>query len=167
MTIITPGSVLPVTEPSSSPRSSAAVDTGFRIPSAQEMPHPGATDAARTAPAVSTTRAMLAHQEQTGSDAGYGSDLTDREARRHGQEILDALAALQRALLRSGDPAEGLARLRVLAEMAPVAHDPTLARVLSSIRLRAQLEVLRRAPRPLEQRNPPAAAIVAVPANGS
>ncbi len=166
MTIIAPGAVLPPTEPSFSPRRSAAADTGFRIPSPPEMADPAAMASARAAPSVTATSAMLALQEQTGSGADREADSADREARRHGQKILEALAALQRALLTSVGSAESLAHLALLAEMAPTAHDPTLARLLSSIRLRAQLEIVRRVPRPPEPEHASAAAAVAASVTG-
>ena len=147
MTIIAPGAVPRLMEPSFSPRGSTAVDTGFRIPSPPDVSDQAAVGQARAAPSTAATSAMLALQEQIGSGAGCEQDLTDREARRHGQEILEALTDLQRTLLTAAaGSAQSLARLAALAEMDPTVHDPTLARVLSSIRLRARLELLRRAP---------------------
>ena len=148
MTIIAPGAVLPTMEPSFSPRGSTAADTGFRIPSLPDVSDQAAMGQARAAPSTAATGAMLALQKQIGSGTRCGPDRTDREAGRQGQEILEALTALQKTLLASSaGSAQGLARLAALAEMDPMVHDPTLARVLSSIRLRARLELLRRAPR--------------------
>ena len=79
---------------------------------------------------------MLALQEQAAVELG------DREARRHGHRLLAALAELQRALL-SGGEGSALERLTVLAETGADATDPALACVISSIRLRARLEVAR------------------------
>jgi hypothetical protein len=64
--------------------------------------------------------------------------LADREARRRGQDILAALAALQRALLGAGplDP-ETLARL---AQDVPVAADPALRAAVAALVLRARIE---------------------------
>jgi hypothetical protein len=98
---------------------------------------------------------MLALQEQAGLDGETAAALADREARRHAQDILEALAALQKALLAGGSPSESLAHLTALAGMTPPLHDPALARILSSIRLRAQLEILRLAPRRAEQKRLP------------
>ncbi len=157
MTIIAPGAVLPSTAPSFLPRGSAAADSGFRIPSPPEAPNQPAVGQAGAAPSTIATSAMLALQEQTGTGAYSGQDAMDREARRHGQQILEALAALQRTLLTSAGSAEGLARLAALAEVDPAVHDPALARILSSIRLRARLEILRRAP-PRQDLEPASAA---------
>ncbi len=167
MTTIAPGAVVSPTEPSLSARKSATTDSGFRIPSSLEMAAQTVMDHARTAPSVMATSAMLALQEQTASGAGCEAELADREARRHGREILDALAALQKALLASAGSAESLTRLAVLAHLSPTAHDPELARVLSSIRLRAQLEIMRRTPRSPDPDYAPAAAPITVPVTGS
>ena len=67
----------------------------------------------------------------------------DREARRHGQDLLSELAALQRELL-DGPP--GAARLQALAGLAdavPEAADPRLRDVVASIALRARIELAR------------------------
>ena len=168
MTIIAPGVVLPSMEPSFSPRGSAAADTGFRIPSSSSTSDQAAVDQARAAPFTAATSAMLALQEQIGSGAHGGSDVTDREARRHGQEILEALAALQRTLLTSTTGSvQSLARLAALAEADPTVHDPMLAGVLSSIRLRARLEILRRAPRLQDSDHAAAATAITVSVTGS
>ncbi len=163
MPIIAPGAVLPSREPSFSPRGSAAADTGFRVPAPSDAADQATVGQARAAFSTTATSAMLALQEQTGSGSGCGSESTDGEARRHCQEILDALAALQRALLTSAGSAESLTRLAALAEVDLTTHDPTLARVLSSIRLRARLEILRRAGRPQDAS---AAAAAGVPVTG-
>jgi hypothetical protein len=81
---------------------------------------------------------MLALQEM-----GAGS-VRDREARRRGQGLLAALAALQRGLLAGGDDPAALQRLADLAEAAPDTEDPRLGAVLSAIVLRARVELARR-----------------------
>lgn len=70
----------------------------------------------------------------------------DRSARRHGQAMLGALAALQRALLADGDTGSALTQLSRLAEELPEAADQTLARVLSAIRTRVEVEIARMQP---------------------
>jgi hypothetical protein len=84
--------------------------------------------------------AMLTLQE-----TGAGS-VRDREARRRGQGLLAALAALQRDLLGGGggeDPA-ALQRLADLAAAVPDAEDRRLGAVLGAIVLRARVELARR-----------------------
>ena len=142
MTIIAPGAVLPAAGPDLFARRPGAGATGFTIP----VIHREAAGSAGGAAPVTDASAMLALQEDIGRDADRSGGAPDREARRHGQDILEALAALQKDLL-AGDPAQGLSRLAALAERMPTARDPALAQVLSSIRLRARLEILRLAPR--------------------
>ena len=67
----------------------------------------------------------------------------DREARRHGETILEALAALQRALLGGGSRAE-LAELAGLARNMPKAADPRLAGVQRALLVRVAVELARR-----------------------
>jgi hypothetical protein len=81
---------------------------------------------------------MLALQE-VGGEAPE-----DREARRHGHDLLDALAALQRAALTGGDGAAALERLADLAAAVPAAADGRLAAIVSAIVVRAKVELARR-----------------------
>jgi hypothetical protein len=67
----------------------------------------------------------------------------DRTARRKGQVLLAGLAALQRALLGGGDPAEVVERLARLLDDIPQAADPRLAALLGTIVLRARVELAR------------------------
>jgi len=67
--------------------------------------------------------------------------LADREARRRGQDILAALAALQRALLGPGGADAG--ELAALATAVPQADDPALRAVVAAITLRARIEAAR------------------------
>ena len=113
---------------------------GFRLPRAD----PAATPGVAGASAIGTP-SMLALQEMP------DPHLADREARRRGQDILAALAALQRALLGAGplDP-ETLARL---AQDVPQASDPALRAAVAALVLRARiegarLEAIRPAPAP-------------------
>lgn len=78
---------------------------------------------------------LLAVQERDG-------DAQDGAARRHGSQMMDALAALQRALLGEGGGAE-LQRLASLARAAPPASDPALAAVQRAVLVRAAVELAR------------------------
>jgi hypothetical protein len=67
----------------------------------------------------------------------------DREARRHGQAVLEELAGLQRALLAGpADPAL-LNRLTALTKAPPEAADPLLRAALQAVALRAKVELAR------------------------
>ena len=85
-------------------------------------------------------------------DASSTPAVRDREARRHGQALLSALAELQLALIGggggSGTPRDGLKslseRLSVLASTLPAAADPGLQAVVRAIGLRARIELARR-----------------------
>jgi hypothetical protein len=70
----------------------------------------------------------------------------DREARRHGHDMLAALAELQRALLSNAGNGQVLERLAELADAVPQATDPRLAAMISAIVLRVRLELARRQP---------------------
>jgi len=67
---------------------------------------------------------------------------SDRQARRHGRDMLQALGALQLAMLGGGEAA-ARAQLAGLAEAAPAAHDPVLRLILREISLRAAVELAR------------------------
>ena len=82
---------------------------------------------------------MLALQEMP------DRDVADRAARRRGQDLLAALAAMQRAMLGLGD-GDG-ARLEQLAAGVPRADDPALRDVVAAIALRARIEAARLAMR--------------------
>ena len=111
--------------------------TGFSVPTAAR----GATTAAAAeAPAVMLGGLLALLAEES-------DEASDREARRHGHDLLAELAALQRALL-SDDAAEGvqidqLHRLAKLAAGVPAAADPRLREVLEAITLRARVELAR------------------------
>lgn len=111
---------------SGGPRKPAA-SGGFRLPGADSAAPSGIAAAAAIG-----TPSMLALQELP------DPHLADREARRRGQDILEALAALQRALLGAGplDP-DSLARL---AENVPQASDPALRAAVAALVLRARIE---------------------------
>lgn len=67
----------------------------------------------------------------------------NRKARRHGQDMLAALADLQRALTQS-DPSRALERLATLVQAQNLAADPLLATILAAISLRVRVELARR-----------------------
>ena len=73
-----------------------------------------------------------------------GETIQDREARRHGQDMLAALADLQRALLSAGGDETVLARLEELAASVPRATDRRLAAMVSAIMVRVRVELARR-----------------------
>ena len=109
--------------------------TGFVLPGA--TPSAAATSSAAAAAPASLT-SMLTLQELG------GEAVADREARRHGQDLLATLAELQRALLVDGDDASALQRLAELAAAVPVAGDRRLAAMISAIVVRAKVELARR-----------------------
>jgi len=81
---------------------------------------------------------MLALQEM------HSEAVADREARRHGGEMLAALSDLQRALLTGGDAPTTLQRLAELADSVPLAADPRLAALVSAVLVRVRVELARR-----------------------
>ena len=108
--------------------------SGFQMPAEQADAHPGV---AAAAPAVALSP-MLALQEMGTEPAA------DRDALRHGNDMLAALAGIQRALLTGGHDAMALQRLADLAETVPLAADTRLAALLSAIVVRVRVELARR-----------------------
>src|SRR5690348_18433158 len=104
---------------SARPRSGA-----FAVPSESlATGHAGATTQTETVALTS----MLTLQE-------FGSDAAaDREAKRHGEDMLSTLAELQRALLGGVDTVEAMQRLAALAAIVPRPADPRLAASLAAI----------------------------------
>ncbi len=109
--------------------------SGFFVPA--ETAGPGRAGAA-AAPAATSLDSMLALQE---ADI---ETVEDREARRHGHDMLAALAELQRALLGGGGDDAALQRLGDLAASVRHATDPRLAAMVSAIGLRVRVELARR-----------------------
>ena len=68
----------------------------------------------------------------------------DRDARDRGKTLLDALEALRRAMLGSGDEQAELARLSDLLSSIPQADDPQLSALVRAIAVRAAVELSRR-----------------------
>ncbi len=108
----------------------AAGGTGFSVAS-------GVQAAAAPAAAAAVDGLLLLQEVEDGPTR-------DRHARRHGRAMLDALAALQRALLGEGDDPDVLHRLAALVAHCPSAADPALRATLSAVALRAQVELARR-----------------------
>ena len=121
----------------------AGAGLSFRMPA--ESAGAGSSAAAASQPARGLD-ALLALQETAA--AVQDPATRDREARRHGRDLLEELAALQKALLvgDGGEEAGGraLARLVALLRSMPAAADPGLDGVLRSVGLRARLELARR-----------------------
>jgi hypothetical protein len=69
--------------------------------------------------------------------------LADRQARRHGRAMLQALGAMQLSLLDGGDAA--VQALAELAAQVPEADDPVLRLILQEIGVRAAVELARHA----------------------
>jgi hypothetical protein len=122
----------PITASTASRRPGAS---GFSVP--LQPANFGATTAAAetSAPTLAT---MLSLQEMG------GETVHDREARRHGQDILAALADLQRLILSAGSDGTALQRLADLAASVPHATDRRLNAIVSAIVARARVEVARR-----------------------
>jgi hypothetical protein len=90
----------------------------------------------------------------TTATAAFGSILTlqengpetvdDRRARFRGQDLLRALAGLQRAMLAGPDHSGSLQQLSALVTDLPEATDPGLRGLVDAIALRARVELARR-----------------------
>ncbi len=93
------------------------------------------TDAA--VPTAGVAMISLLAMQEAESDAQQ-----DREARQHGEAVIDELVALQRALLGIGGAETG--RLADLLTRPVAAADPHLAGLLRAVRLRAGIELARR-----------------------
>ncbi len=116
-----------------SPRRSAAGGVGFAV-SGQG----GAVAGPAAAAPAAGLEGLL--QLQQFEDAAT----RDRQAKRHGQALLQALSELQRLLLGDGPLEDALGRLSALVETCPEASDPALAGLVGGIMLRARVELARR-----------------------
>ncbi len=96
-------------------------------------PVAGAAPAPETAPASPAALPALA----TGGET--------EDAERHGEAVLDGLQSLQTVLLSGAAPAPCLARLAELADRGMAAGSPGLESVLQEIRVRAAVELAKRA----------------------
>lgn len=102
----------------------------FKVPEARAA----AAETANAASAIAMPP-LLAMQE------AESAALQDRDARRHGEALMEELTGLQRALLGGREP--DLDRLAALAERKVGAADPALAGVMRAIQLRAGIELAR------------------------
>ena len=105
-------------------------------------PQEEAAAAAETAPSAHLS--SVAWLQANVADV-FARTAQDREARRHGRALLQALAGLQRAALQ-GDGDQARAALATLAETArdePEADDPVLRLILREIAVRAAVELAR------------------------
>jgi Class II flagellar assembly regulator len=109
--------------------------SGFSVP--LQTANTGATTAAvdASAPALAT---MLSLQE-LGSET-----VRDREAKRRGQDLLAALADLQRLILSAESDGAALRRLADLVAAVPLGTDRRLNAIVSAIVVRARVELARR-----------------------
>jgi hypothetical protein len=103
---------------------------------------PGFADLLATAAAPAAGAAPAATPAALVYDAADRQAASDRQARRHGRAMLQALGALQLAMLGGGEDA-ARAQLAGLAAEAPAAHDPVLRLILREISLRAAVELAR------------------------
>lgn len=105
--------------------------SAFRVP----LEGPAATTApAGAEPALSGLLGLQERDLET---------VRDREARRHGNRLLGALATIQRGVLAGAiDPAV-LAELARLSGGVPTADHPGLAAAVAAISMRAQVEMAR------------------------
>jgi hypothetical protein len=115
----------------------------FTIP---DDARPGATEAPE-AFATTAMPSLLALQE-AGQEAGQQAGVEaarDREARRHGSAMLDALAMLQRSMLGGQDRqgVESLQSLARLVQATPPPSDPALAAVQRALLVRVAVELAR------------------------
>jgi len=121
------------------PRAAARPNAPNTVPfiPPDETTEPGGV--ASSAPVPAAALASMLTLQELGGEAPE-----DREARRHGLDLLAALAGLQRALLAGrADPA-ALQGLVELAASVPRAADPRLAAMLSAIVVRVRVELARR-----------------------
>ncbi len=116
-------------------RGRTAPGPAFAMQAATSAPAPGGAPGA-TVGAVSLSGLLALHEAELEAPR-------DRAARRRGQDILAALAELQRGLL-GAETGEALTRLTHLVEALPRAADPRLEAVLGAVALRARIELARR-----------------------
>jgi|SRR5579872_321257 len=113
----------------------STVASGFSVP--------GETGAANHAAEAAAAQPVALASMLTLQEMG-GETVEDREARRHGQDMLALLAALQRGLLDGLDDRTTLERLAALAVAVPRASDRRLAAMVSAITVRVRVELARR-----------------------
>lgn len=86
--------------------------------------------------------AAAATQQANAPSAPDSPIVQDSAARRHGTDLLDALANLQRDLLGTPNPTH-LQHLAAFAQNIPAAANPTLRATLREIAVRAEVELAR------------------------
>ena len=128
---------MPIIQPlfgpgATAPRRAASGGGGFSLP----VESHGAARAMIPRGTVSLS-ALIALQSED-------EPVEDREARRHGQDVLAELAALHKALLGDTNGLRDLRSLAALAAAPPApARDPRLDEAVAAIRLRARVELAR------------------------
>jgi hypothetical protein len=115
-------------------RARTRASSGFTVPDEPAASTPAATEAT-----PATALASMLTLQELGSETA-----DDVEARRHGHDLLTALAELQRALLLGHDDAAALERVADLATSVRPANDRRLAEIVSAIIVRARVELARR-----------------------
>lgn len=130
MDVLPTGAVRAPAAGRSVPRQGAA---GFAVPDETEA-------ASETAAAAPVSGLSLLSLQEVESDADR-----NRRARRHGEDMLDALRRLQRALLGETIEAEVIGRLDRLSLSVPLAADPALRALVDQVALRARVELALRA----------------------
>ena len=124
--------------PATRPGTPARRSEGFAVP---EQGEPAAVAAD---PAAVGQASRVAGQEALQMLQEAPAPLArDRAARRRAQELLQALAARQRALLAGGE-AEAISLLESLLHDPPLAADPVLADLAAAVTLRVRVELARR-----------------------
>lgn len=114
---------------------------GRRIRGAAGQPSFGVAEAGTTEVETGCAASGVALPSLLAMQEAQSAALQDREARRHGQAVIQELAALQRGML--GESGPDLTRLAGLAERTIDAADPALAGILRAIQLRAGIELAR------------------------
>lgn len=119
---------------------------GMRLPPSGEtpsfeVPNGGSSpsSAARQPGGMVALSGLLALQE-----AETVPDAREREARRRGRAVLEALSSLQGGLLGGGDPGPIVERLAATVATMTASADPALHAILAAIKLRAMVELARR-----------------------
>jgi hypothetical protein len=125
----------PPTTPRLGSRVAGRAAGGFSLPSASNA----ATQANETLAAEPASLASALTLQELGAES-----VEDRKARRHGQDMLAILAALQHELLSGMDNVVTLQQLTDLAAAVPRATDPRLAAMISAIVVRVRIELARR-----------------------
>ena len=111
--------------------------SGFRVPEGADMRAEGAESGGEAGAVAGVAMPSLLAMQEAESGA-----VQDREARRHGEAVLESLTELQRALLTGASGGE-LARLAGLARAMPAATDPRLAAVQRALLVRVAVEQAR------------------------